>query len=423
MRLPDRFALSIITLVFAACGGGSDGTGPAAVPANTVGTAGGTVSLQGGVVQLVVPPGALASNQTFSATPVADTVGDLNVVADRVYKFEPSGITFAQPVEMKLSFNPASLPPGAPVSSVRLRKLVDGAWQPVATDVVVDSATNTVRGKVSGFSQWSVYADPCVPEAQSLSLYTTLHAGSCSLGDLGLGALMEFGMPVTTRTYTWTMTGSGTGAFRFGLGQAATPFSARNVIARVVQNPGAAPVTLQAILPGGPFYLFASRVDTTVKANVVHANVSYDTTAFSRNQATSATGCGGKYLYVIKGVSVDAHLDANDCNFGILYTDDPSLLGKRIYADVYYVVLPPGVPLSATVSLPAPPPGAPPPDRGQHFTLSAYTDVLLTHAVGDGESKTIYVPASGETRIVAVEVSHMADVLPSGGFAYSVTVQ
>ena len=377
------------------------------------------MTLQSGVVQLVIPPGAVSTNQTFSATPVTDTVGDPDVIAGRTYRFEPSGVTFAQPVEMRMRYDGATLPAGASPKSLQLRKLVNGAWQAVATDLRVDSANGTVIGKVTGFSDWSLYSNPCEPKDGRLPwpLQGTLHKDSCSLGDLGVGILSTLAIPVTTAAYTVSMEPGTSDEVRYGIGASVSPFESRNVAAQRTQT-ATSRQPLKAILPGGLYHLWAVRTDLTKKTTNVSALVSYDTSTFSRNQATTGAGCS-HLLYMLRGGSTSAAITTADCAFQVQFTTVPGALGKDILADVYSFYLPAGATISAEAWLPAPPPGAPG-YRGEDFALTAYTSTMLAQQLGRSEGKTITVPAAGTNRVVSIEVSHLRDGLPGGGFSYNI---
>ncbi len=104
----------------------------------TVGNQGGSV-LNAEGVGVTVPPGALPEDVTLTVTstpdalppPKADAVGTPTT-------FGPSGLQFAKPVTVVLTFDPAKLPPGIDASRIVVFTAPDGTtnFEPLPTTVV-----------------------------------------------------------------------------------------------------------------------------------------------------------------------------------------------------------------------------------------------------------------------------------------------
>ena len=135
--------------LLAGCGGNSgEGTSASSPPATvtqTVGSAGGTVSLPTGKVSLTIPPGALSTDTSITITAMSNAGS-----AGAVYQFGPSGLIFNQPVTVTLSVDSSLLPPGTNVQDLILSYVDDDLE--ILTDVQIDSANSTITGKATHFS-------------------------------------------------------------------------------------------------------------------------------------------------------------------------------------------------------------------------------------------------------------------------------
>src|SRR5579859_4816684 len=113
---------AVVAALLAGCGASSKVANPAdmattapdlGVP-NTVGAAGGSVSLPDGT-RVDIPAGALSTDTTITITPtvVAPPRG-----VGPAYVFGPEGTTFAMPVKVTLPFDPTKLPMGSTAANV-----------------------------------------------------------------------------------------------------------------------------------------------------------------------------------------------------------------------------------------------------------------------------------------------------------------
>lgn len=169
-------ALFASALLAAACTGGSGGdptptptatptatpTGTPVTTVATVGTDGGQVTTESGVV-VDVPAGAIGSAQTITITESAEPASEPGALSP-VYSFEPHGIVFAQPVTVSLP-----LPAGAPANATVF-------WskhgEPGFEDVGGTSDGTKITTKVVHFSEAFV-AEPSGSRAVSGSKIVT----------------------------------------------------------------------------------------------------------------------------------------------------------------------------------------------------------------------------------------------------------
>jgi len=130
----------------AGSGGGTGGSAGAPIgtgdsTTETIGANGGTIALEG--VTVTVPAGAVSADTSFKITSLTTTADLTNGEAlTPVYKFEPEGITFAQPLTVTMTI------PGAPSDAVIAWTEQWGVtFQPVASTV----AGTEVSGSVTHF--------------------------------------------------------------------------------------------------------------------------------------------------------------------------------------------------------------------------------------------------------------------------------
>ena len=117
--------------------------------------AGGTITAAAGNVTLSLPAQALAAPLALTVAPLASPPGAAGLVAGTAYDFGPGGTQFAQPVTLKIKYDPAQLSPTADPSLFRLHLLNGAVWEPVAGSSV-DVATRVVTGTTTHFSSYAV---------------------------------------------------------------------------------------------------------------------------------------------------------------------------------------------------------------------------------------------------------------------------
>lgn len=119
----------------------------------TVGPTGGTLTLSGGDVEVVVPAGAVGTSTIITSVPVSqsnvpDAAGWRSV--GQQYTLGPVGTTFAQPVTVKFKFKSSELPAYAMSGDLKLRQASAGQWSSLS-NVVVDAANKTISGRTTTF--------------------------------------------------------------------------------------------------------------------------------------------------------------------------------------------------------------------------------------------------------------------------------
>jgi len=176
------------SLLFAACGGGSGSggngsggvpggtggrtgaggagggvaSGPAITPVGTptgpartarIGTAGGTLQTADGMIELVVPPGALAVEAELSLTPIS---GEAPLSVGPAVRLGPDGTNFATPAKLVLHYEPYASGT-EPDLLLAASQDAGGRWLP-AGPPELDTAAKTVSVPVPHFSDWSFAA-------------------------------------------------------------------------------------------------------------------------------------------------------------------------------------------------------------------------------------------------------------------------
>jgi hypothetical protein len=148
-----------------------------------VGPQGGTLSLDGGDVAVVVPRGAVTGDVVITADPVpADP--DNGILT--VYDFGPDGSRFAQPLTITLPYDPARLPAGA--SPALFWKDDAGRWQPL-DNPRFDAAVRTVTGEIDHFTDIGVLvgnATVCPGDPSAFQDFASAYASVAAYGSIFL---------------------------------------------------------------------------------------------------------------------------------------------------------------------------------------------------------------------------------------------
>ncbi|MDR3371220.1 hypothetical protein [Rhodoferax sp.] len=159
-------ACLVLPLWVAACGG-SDSSAPATPIATTIGAAGGTVNGPD-ASQVIIPAGALTADTAIAIAKPSTTTPSFpppNITAAGVaYEFTPHGTTFAQPVTIRVPFDPTLVPAG--VTPKLYHGLSDGTYVEVP-GTTVDG--NFLVGNVTSFSPFGPgYPTPTSPTGNAL---------------------------------------------------------------------------------------------------------------------------------------------------------------------------------------------------------------------------------------------------------------
>ena len=108
----------VLVLLLASCGDG--GTGPVGKGG---GENGGTVSLAGGAVTLLVPPGAVSTRISLTTDPTATFPHSDLLLPGSAYEIIPTSMTLAKAVALTLAYDPANLPEGVGESELQLQRV------------------------------------------------------------------------------------------------------------------------------------------------------------------------------------------------------------------------------------------------------------------------------------------------------------
>ncbi|AIE85364.1 HAF repeat-containing protein [Fimbriimonas ginsengisoli] len=163
------FVLFALTaLLLSGCGGGGGGSKTTSTSGG--GTAGGLLVKKelGGVVSsannkavVVIPAHALAEDTRVLVAPFTGSLpaapANKVIVGGTAFDLTPNSLAFSTPASVTIQYNPASLPPGVPESSLAIYTLASGAWQLVAGSTV-DTGPHTVSVPLAHFSVYAVVA-------------------------------------------------------------------------------------------------------------------------------------------------------------------------------------------------------------------------------------------------------------------------
>ncbi len=134
-----------------------------------VGPAGATVVGPGGIATLVIPAGALATTMPISVQPMSMPPPATGLVSATATDFGPTGTQFAQPVTVKLHYEPDQLPSGVDASQLQLFLRSGNTWS-VVPGSSVDTAAHVVTGTTTHFSGYVACVTTCLGGTPSIYL-------------------------------------------------------------------------------------------------------------------------------------------------------------------------------------------------------------------------------------------------------------
>lgn len=193
--------VAIASLGLASCESES-ATEPAA---DTIGPAGGTLTLASGNVTLVFPPGAVSREIAVTASSTSEFPATSRLVGGSVYDLGPAETRFAIPVQITITFSLSSLPPGVRERELRLHTVAESAWQGV-TGSSGDTTRHSVTAAIDGFGVFGVLGVPIAsvvvtPQDPTIQVGETL--------ELTATARDAAGNQLPDRTITWSASGGG----------------------------------------------------------------------------------------------------------------------------------------------------------------------------------------------------------------------
>lgn len=128
-----------------------------------ISSSGGAASGLSGAVSLTIPAGAVPSPVAMTIESAAGFPSNARLVPGTAVELGPSGQSFAAPVQLRIKYSPAQVPAGESEATLRIHKVVGGAWQEVAGSSV-DLGTQTVTANLTSFSTYGVVATGPRPE-------------------------------------------------------------------------------------------------------------------------------------------------------------------------------------------------------------------------------------------------------------------
>lgn len=145
-----------------ACGGSPTTTVTPPPAGTTIGPSGGTVTSADGAATLTFPAGALASSTSITTAAMTNPPASPGLVTASAYDFGPSGSQFAQPVTIKLTYQPSQVPVGISPIFLRLFLRNGSTWDSVPGSTV-DTVAHTVTGTTTHFSGYASCTYICPP--------------------------------------------------------------------------------------------------------------------------------------------------------------------------------------------------------------------------------------------------------------------
>lgn len=190
-----RTVCAVLALMCSGCGGAG---WEAPTAPGSVGPAGGTVSFGGGLVVLDFPPNAVTEYVTIT---IRDTTGPTGatVVSGTVFDIGPS-LTFSVPVRVTIQYGSATLPAGVLQTELGLYRVVNDAWEKVATSTV-DTANKTITAFIGGFSTYGILGAPVAAVTVTPATVSVLAGGTTTLSAAAEDA---GGTALPNRTITWS---------------------------------------------------------------------------------------------------------------------------------------------------------------------------------------------------------------------------
>jgi len=171
MRHPGRCLAvgAVAMLAAAAYGCGADST-PVAPQTFNIHTTGDSLTLLGGLLTVVVPPGGISEdgNVTVTARSAGSVPSNPLLVDNSAVEIavSPATLQILQPITVRLSYTSLSLPHGVRGAELRLHTVVGGVWRPVSGGTNQTGAGN-VSAAVTSFGDFGVLALPVAALAVS----------------------------------------------------------------------------------------------------------------------------------------------------------------------------------------------------------------------------------------------------------------
>ncbi|MDF2192375.1 hypothetical protein [Paraflavitalea sp. CAU 1676] len=120
----------------------------------TIGAQGGQLATADGKLKIIVPAGAVSTNQTFSIQPVEATVNN-SIKATNSYKLLPEGATFSKPVTVVMQYDPTDITTGAEHLLRVATQDATGVWKTIPA--ALNKTNHTLTVETTHFSCFEFY--------------------------------------------------------------------------------------------------------------------------------------------------------------------------------------------------------------------------------------------------------------------------
>jgi hypothetical protein len=180
-------------------------------------TQGGTLSLADGLVELIVPAGAVQRDTFATAAMAASPPASSLLVSGTAVDLGPDGLVFLQPVQLTVHYGALTLPAGVLGSELRVATVVGGAWQIVAGSAA-DAGSQTVTASITHFSTYglvavSVTSLSVAPQSAVVNVGGTLQLAATPMDAQG-DALPDRAVSWSTSAASVATVGAATGLVR-----------------------------------------------------------------------------------------------------------------------------------------------------------------------------------------------------------------
>ena len=144
-----------IATITAAVDGKSASATITVLDGGVVSPSGATLLVQSGVVQILVPAEAVASQTNLTVVASTSSAADPSVIRGTAFEFGPAGTSFQKAVSLRIKYNPANLPAGTEQAALKLHLSTSSGWEALPSSVV-DTTAKIVSAEVSHFSTYAV---------------------------------------------------------------------------------------------------------------------------------------------------------------------------------------------------------------------------------------------------------------------------
>jgi len=180
-------------------GGGGGGGGAPPTPPGTIGTnlfgnvSGFSISSTGEVLQtitagsadgtlsLVIPAGTIALDA--HGNPLSSLTADIDpnppcpppegaYIIGLTYSFEPDGATFAPPISLEYTYDPAEIPEGVAEEDLVIAYCDEDSGEWVECPCTVDPVTHTITASVSHFTTFAIITPPVPPPPPAAAAFS-----------------------------------------------------------------------------------------------------------------------------------------------------------------------------------------------------------------------------------------------------------